>query len=384
MDDRYNLIYNGNLKYGADGWNFNTTSFTMDASSSVNGSYGSFVFSGKTGAFSNVCTNIRIPVNTADTYVMKADVKKDDISGSSTNLFCIMCYDKYGVSVGVSSVLHTGNTTLARDLKDGDTVVYLTSVAGWWTTATYRSVGICESEAWGYNRSIYSQYYDSSTIDTTNNTVTLKAGTTWTGGTWSAGTKVAAFSDGGTYIYPINVTKSDADTWHAKSGRVTASSWRMGTDYILPGMICYKDNAYRVANWVLENESEYQTRKASKGEGKNSIKKTGVVENNNNHETASLKARYIRDWLSGSTANVSNHWVEIRAWDIYGRNVAFGSNGNAYKENGTEIGRYVYRSAPNCQANANYKKFHVVTRGGGVLHQPSHTSKQMAEDAMSQ
>lgn len=370
MDDRYNLIYNGDLKYGTDGWNVNGTTFYADLSSSFNGSYGALVFSGS-AAFQGTCTPKRIPINTALTYTMSADVKKDNISGSSNNLFCLISYDKYGVNIGPSDIFHTGETTLARDLKDGDTVVYLTSVAGWYTTQTYRRIGICESYAWGYSRHIYSQYYDSSTVNTTNNTVTLRSGQTWTGGTWSAGTKVACFTDGSTWIYPLTVSKSDADTWHSKSGTIkpyptNGNGWRQGTDYVIPGMICYKDNAYRVTNWRLENNSEYQTRVAAAGEGHNSIKKNGVVENNNNLETASLKVRYIRDWLSGSTANVSNHWVEIRAWDIYGRNVAFGSNGNAYKEDGTEIGRYVYRSAPNCQANAKYKKFHVITRGGGT------------------
>ena len=366
MDNKTNLIYNGNLRYGEDGWNVSSPMFTVDLSDSVNGSYGALVFSARTGSFQNVCTNIRIPVDTACTYIMKADVKKDNISGSSNNLFCLMSYDKYGVNISPADVLHTGITTLARDLKDGDTVIYVTSVAGWYTSQTYRRIGICESEAWGYERHIYSQYYDSSKVDATNNTITLRSGTAWAGGVWSAGTKVACFTDGGTYIYPIYVQKSDADTWHTKSGRIGTGSWRMGTDYVLPGMICYKDNAYRISNWSLENEVNYQTRIASKGEGKNSILKTGVVENSNNQETSSMKVRYIRDWLSGSTANVSNHWVEIRAWDIYGRNVAFGSNGNAYNENGTEIGQYVYRSAPNCQANAHYKKFHVITRGGGT------------------
>lgn len=215
MDNKTNLIYNGDLRYGEDGWNISSPRFTVDLSDSVNGSYGSFVFSGLT-TYNGVCSSIRIPVNTALTYTMSADVKKDNISGGSNNLFFLISYDKYGNNIPPSEVMHTGTTTLARDLKDGDTVVYLTSAAGWWTSTTYRRVGICESESFGYERCNYSQYYDSSTVDTVNNTVTLRAGTTWTGGTWSAGTKVACFTDGSTYIYPLNVTKSDADVWHKK------------------------------------------------------------------------------------------------------------------------------------------------------------------------
>jgi hypothetical protein len=34
------------------------------------------------------------------------------------------------------------------------------------------------------------------------------------------------------------------------------------------------------------------------------------------------KARYIRDWLNGSTANNGNHWVEIEVFDYAGTNIA--------------------------------------------------------------
>lgn len=36
--------------------------------------------------------------------------------------------------------------------------------------------------------------------------------------------------------------------------------------------------------------------------------------------------RYIRDWLNGSTANTSNHWLEIQAIDPSGTNVALGKS----------------------------------------------------------
>lgn len=366
MDNKTNLIYNGDVKYGADGWRVNGSTFTIDQTQGTNGSYGSLVFSGS-AAFQTTCSTHKIPINTGQTYLMSADVKKDNISGSSNNLFCIMSYNKYGVNIGPADVMHTGNTTLARDLKDGDTVVYLTSVAGWWTTQTYRRIGICESRAFGYERHIYSQYYDSSTVDTTNNTITLRPGQTWTGGTWSAGTKVACFTDGSTYIYPISVSKSDADTWHHKAGNTwpksgpTDNGWRMGTDYIIPGMICYKDNAFRITNWSLENKDSYQTRAAKSGEGANSIKKTGVVENSNNLETSSMKVRYIRDWLSGSTANGANHWCEISAWDIYGRNVAFASNGSGITAGGAVQSMGISKGAPNCSENTRYPKFHEIT-----------------------
>lgn len=41
------------------------------------------------------------------------------------------------------------------------------------------------------------------------------------------------------------------------------------------------------------------------------------------------QVRYIRDWLNGSTANTSNHWVEIQAVDYDGVNVAFEKSGTS-------------------------------------------------------
>ena len=35
-----------------------------------------------------------------------------------------------------------------------------------------------------------------------------------------------------------------------------------------------------------------------------------------------MKVRYIRDWLNGSNANTSNHWVEIQAFTLDGTNIA--------------------------------------------------------------
>ncbi len=48
-----------------------------------------------------------------------------------------------------------------------------------------------------------------------------------------------------------------------------------------------------------------------------------------------LNVRYIRDYVSASTANGANHWIEIMALDVNGNNLA--KNSKAYFENNTSL-----------------------------------------------
>ena len=41
-------------------------------------------------------------------------------------------------------------------------------------------------------------------------------------------------------------------------------------------------------------------------------------------KTTTQKYRYVRDWLSGSTANTASHWVEVDVFDIYGNKISYG------------------------------------------------------------
>ena len=46
------------------------------------------------------------------------------------------------------------------------------------------------------------------------------------------------------------------------------------------------------------------------------------------------RARYIRDWVNGSTVNGNNHWIEIQAYDFDGNNIAL--NKYAYTKEGLD------------------------------------------------
>lgn len=61
--------------------------------------------------------------------------------------------------------------------------------------------------------------------------------------------------------------------------------------------------------------------------------------------------RYVRDWLSGSTANTGNHWVEIQAINSRGTNIALNKTvvANNTLESGQQIGWIVNNSTDSSQ-----------------------------------
>jgi len=69
------------------------------------------------------------------------------------------------------------------------------------------------------------------------------------------------------------------------------------------------------------------------------------------------KVRYIRDWLSGSTANTGNHWYEIQAYIESGVNVALSKTVTAssggqrltYITDGNTAGTYAYTTGGSSQ-----------------------------------
>lgn len=124
--------------------------------------------------------------------------------------------NKNGGLAHVNSNYHSDTkTTLAQDLNNGDTVVYLNSVTNW-VAGKNEYVGF---------RSYKQAYNDKgctsaiTAIDTTAKTVTLSSA--WTGGTLAKGTYAVNSFDSGTYPYPIaqfNVTTNGE--WKKFTGTV--------------------------------------------------------------------------------------------------------------------------------------------------------------------
>ena len=176
-------------------------------------------------------TLYHVPFSKDKTYKVTAWLKTITSSASSTSYYypSILPYDMDKQQMNYTDVITIGasTTTLAQDLKNGDTKVYLTSVAGFPTGTATKGyyVGIFDyKSSTGYSYETYTKHIYlfanngdvlSNVINTTNKTVTLK--TAYSGSTIPAGTKVSCTQAGSTYIYPFSGLKySDTANWTYK------------------------------------------------------------------------------------------------------------------------------------------------------------------------
>lgn len=298
--DNTNLIYNADFTAGTECWS--------GTSLSVSGNYLSV-----TG---NLTHSLLVPVAPNDNYKISFDIKFNSLS--SPNFYIsIQPYDSDKKLVNIASInkVSSTNTTLAKELNNGDMAVTLTDGAKWDSSYQYQRIGICNNLAWGYNRNTYSLPYTSRE----ENIITLK--TAWSGGTFPAGTKVANFRDGSTYYYPfgsINVTNTLTDWTHFEKTFKGGDYIRYGCQFFRFSTLGYSNN-YSIRNLKIENVSNYQIC--------DSPNITPQIYKNGNiyalFNCVGRRIRYIKDSINGSTANTANHWVEIQAYNIVGSNFAF-------------------------------------------------------------
>lgn len=120
-------------------------------------------------------------------------------------------------------------TTLAQELKPGDTVVHLTSAANWqnnagssthWRRFIFWNYTDPKGKTWPvetYSRDVSAgDIYADGAIDFVNNTITLKA--PWTGKTYPAGHPVSNGGAGGNYMYVVSNKIVPTDRWDVISG----------------------------------------------------------------------------------------------------------------------------------------------------------------------
>ena len=239
-----NLILNGDLSFGD---NTNFVSFTYGEDS--DGSYLSY--SGDSVA--TIYSGEFITVDPNNKYTMAMDLKSN---GTSAGFYIgLLEYDiDQKVIVAQNYMYIDGSTTvLTQDLEKGDTVVYLQDVSGFNVTSVtpYYQRGFIfwnytDSTGYTYPAETYSRNYiwdayEYGSIDTTNNTITLK--TAWTGDTISAGTKLSQSSSGGVYNYLILSGKTLSTEWTSYSGSIAginysglydATKFRPATRYVKP------------------------------------------------------------------------------------------------------------------------------------------------------
>ena len=259
-----NLVTNGTCLLGD---NTNFSSFTYDGSDTYYAG-GSFKI-GSTSTSGNivVCDEF-IPVDAASKYLFSYWIKTSNASARYHDFIASYDIDKKSIYAAHVMWIAGSTTTLAKELKNGDTVIYLTSAAGFNTTTTndYQKGLIFwnykNSKGYTYGPETYSQnrweslWGDGSAIDKSNNTITLK--TAWTHGTFPAGTSVSQCSDGGSYIY-LNgdFTLSAANTWFHKTGTVcgvgkndASGKFREGTAFVKVGWITNRDVSSGATCWL--------------------------------------------------------------------------------------------------------------------------------------
>jgi hypothetical protein len=219
-----NLIYNGN---GFLGDNTNFSSLIFDGTKN-HGSKGSFTRTSTT--YATPYSTYSFPLNPNEKY--KVSVDGISSNNAATMYIFIDFRDVDGRQIRQNQVryVEASTTTLAQDLKNGDTTIYLTNVSGWSTASTsaaYLGVIVWDiTNSYGYTYqpgefgNVYHGAFTSgATIDLTNNSIPLS--TAWSHGTIPAGTKISQSNGGATYTYVALAGTKIPTTWTSYSGYVT-------------------------------------------------------------------------------------------------------------------------------------------------------------------
>ena len=222
------LVTNGS---GMIGNNTNFSYWTFDGSK-ANSSAGSFT---RTGGYANIGTDDFFPVNANEKYKFEFDMVSQNNAGTMYGMLLLYDVDKIAITAS-DTMFYSGTlTTLARELKNGDTKVYLTDASNYKTYGTGSHLRMFTF--WDYKNSfgylyppetysrnhIFSAWENDNSIDKVNNVITLT--TAYTGVTRPAGTYVSQGCSGGTYKYSAIAGSKVPVEWTHYTGYFN------GTDY---------------------------------------------------------------------------------------------------------------------------------------------------------
>ena len=147
------LVVNGN---GILGDNTNFSLLVYDPIMSFNGSPGVFKQSAN-GVSSTINSDLFIPIDTTKKYRMSIDIASVPDTESTRNYMFLDFYDidKKSIYAYYHQYFSNSTTTLARDLKKGDTEIYVTDLSGF----TQRSASSDRAIIfWDYKNSYGYQY----------------------------------------------------------------------------------------------------------------------------------------------------------------------------------------------------------------------------------
>lgn len=254
-----NLVTNGTCLLGN---NRNFSQFTFDGSDTYYAG-GSFKNNGVNNT--RFCDEF-IPVDTANKYIFSYYIKTDNANAYYYDILAMYDIDKKNIQAYNVMFIAGSTTKLAKELKNGDTVVYLEDVSGFNadTVNSYQRGltfwNYTNSKGYTYGTETYSRntwgslWVNASAINKTNNTITLK--NAWANGTFKAGTSVSQRSDGGNYTYLNGNYKLTANTWTQKKGSVSGvgrnnagGKFREGTAFVKIGWLMNR-NVTTCTSWL--------------------------------------------------------------------------------------------------------------------------------------
>jgi len=222
------LVTNGS---GMIGDNTNFSNWIFDGSK-ANSSAGSFT---RTGGYANIWSDDYFPVNANEKYKFEFDMVSQNNTGTMYAMLVFFDVDKIPIAASDTMFYSSTLTTLARELKAGDTKVYLTDASNYKTYGTGSHLRMFTF--WDYKNSfgylyppetysrnhIFSAWENDDSIDKTNNVITLASA--YTGITRPAGTYVSQGCSGGTYKYSAIIGAKVPTEWTHYTGYFD------GTDY---------------------------------------------------------------------------------------------------------------------------------------------------------
>ena len=224
------LIVNGNAIMGD---NTNFSSFIFDGAT-TNSSPGSFTYAANKK--NTLYTDEFFLINPQREYTLSLDLKSANAKATFYSFLAFYDVDQKQINARHSIFVPGSTTTLARDLKAGDTVAYVTDISGWTRTVNRTAMifwNYTNSFGYTYPAETYSRNSvniksssSTPTEDAFNQTAkTVTLASAYSGATIPAGTAVSQGGDGATYKYIAISGSIVPSEWTTYSGKIK------GVDY---------------------------------------------------------------------------------------------------------------------------------------------------------
>ena len=266
-----NLFTNGDLSLG-DNTGFDSFTYNSD-----DGGYLSYTTSTSVTKMSGSY----IPVDTEKKYEYGVTAKKNNTSALVYMSFIPYDIDHNGIQAPNNAYMANTLTTLAKDLKNGDTYVYLTDMTNWNVSATqnyrrgfifwnYKDSTGYEYPELTYSRNIWRDLYNNNTEEEPDNIQVnteingeivnrIKLKSAWNHGTFAAGTKLSQSNDTSTYPYALVAGGYLSSNWTVKSTSIQEigpsgqnKKFRYGQKYLKFGVNPNGNSAQNVTTYYKD------------------------------------------------------------------------------------------------------------------------------------